>query len=184
MTFEQVIDYLKHRRQMHLSDGDAVRASTVQSCINGLRAAKKRKVSFVDSLGIETDKKPVFDPNKCPSGRTVGELKELIKAENLEIRKHGQALHELKEDCPHPLPKISKKQWDEEDGSISGYCPICGRDFGWRCPESPDGICHYHSDDGLIELIDGRSVPIPKDHNPDYETSDACIFCGDPDERK
>lgn len=77
--------------------------------------------------------------------------------------------------------------------SIIAYCQICGKDFGWRCKESPDFVCHYESDemdtdgDGNsvygVELITGEYVDIPKEHNPDHETSDLCIFCGNPEER-
>lgn len=68
--------------------------------------------------------------------------------------------------------------------SVSANCQGCHQYFGWRCKKSPDGVCHYYSEDGKIELIDNTQVPTPEDHDPDYETDDCCIFCGMPDERK
>lgn len=52
-TFNQVIEYLKQRRQMHCCDKetrmnnrdiqeDQVRSITVQQCIDGLKAMRKR----------------------------------------------------------------------------------------------------------------------------------------------
>jgi hypothetical protein len=82
---------------------------------------------------------------------------------------------ELKASCPHRL-----------SGKDSLRCDVCGRGFGWRCPESPDGVCHYYTEeDGKIHLIDGRKVDVPdKDHDPQYETDDSCLFCREPSERK
>lgn len=129
--------------------------------------------------------KPKFD-HAFPtlSGRTSLELKNLIDAAEAVLRDKGLLLAKLREDCAHPMEIISAKQWKAADGCIGAYCPVCSMGFGWRCRKSPDGVCHYESDEGLIELIDGRSVPIPAKHDPDYETSDSCIFCGAPDERK
>jgi len=66
-------------------------------------------------------------------------------------------------------------------------CPTCKSSFdkdGWYCEPSPDKRCHYYSRDGKISLRNGNTVDIPTDHDPEYETDDCCIFCGDPDERK
>jgi len=42
----------------------------------------------------------------------------------------------------------------------SAVCIICGKNFGWWCPKSPDHFCHYS------------------------ESYDSCDFCGEPEERK
>jgi len=79
---------------------------------------------------------------------------------------------------------------------------------GWKCPDaeyekdygepykgpaSPDGICVYYSDEDdsgrrYVRLKMGaqwvKHYQLPKDHNPKGESSDWCIFCGEPDERK
>ena len=49
---------------------------------------------------------------------------------------------------------------DWNGGSCGASCAICGQDFGWWCPKSPDHYCHYE--------------------NGEY----GCDYCGEPDERK
>lgn len=65
----------------------------------------------------------------------------------------------------------------------NGVCVICASDFGWPCNKSPDKVCHYFSDGaGFVELINGTKHAV--DSDPDNETHDSCLFCGDPEERK
>ena len=45
------------------------------------------------------------------------------------------------------------------DDSESGACWICGKDFGWYCPDSPNHACEYSQEEG-------------------------CIYCNQPEERK
>ena len=67
-------------------------------------------------------------------------------------------------------------------------CVGCGKDFGWGCPESPDGVCHYPYDcegdeDWIwLILIDGSKINITDEQYSVYH--ECCMFCGDPDERK
>ena len=80
------------------------------------------------------------------------------------------------------------ESWDYSDSR----CMICDQYFGWRCTNSPDGACHYHSTSSngvygpfYIKLINGEKYEL---ENYDYsnkinETSDSCIFCHKPDER-
>jgi hypothetical protein len=77
------------------------------------------------------------------------------------------------------LAKDDPKTW-----SWRSSCVICGENFGHLCPESPDQICHYHTSGGFINLIDGRKIAAPANHDVDYETEDSCIFCHQPEERK
>jgi hypothetical protein len=65
--------------------------------------------------------------------------------------------------------------------SVGAFCDDCQTDFGWRCKVAPDGVCHYHIDDGKVELVDGTKVDPPI--NPNMDNGD-CIYCGSPDERK
>lgn len=105
------------------------------------------------------------------------ELKKQIKEAKKKLTKASQAYTLLIRTCKHET--IIK------EGSYEGaVCDTCGSGFGWYCPESPDHTCHYNSVNGLVTLIDGRTVPIPEEHDPDYESDDSCIFCGEPDERK
>lgn len=78
--------------------------------------------------------------------------------------------------CVEPMPPAA------EYGFC--HCAICGTNFRWYCPASPDRVCHYWSTDDQVELIDGTSVPVPPRHDASNESSEWCIFCGDPRERK
>ena len=100
------------------------------------------------------------------------------------IKEHQEAIYKLLEECQHTFRILNSEQLADEWMSVSAGCIGCGQDFGWRCKESPDQVCHYFSEDGKVELIDGTSVSVPCDHDSDYETDDHCIFCGLPDERK
>jgi len=76
--------------------------------------------------------------------------------------------------CPHEII---------QEGSLA-RCSICGMYFNWYCQESPDHVCHYYSRNELIELVDGSAIPVSKNHDPDNETDDECMFCHLPEERK
>lgn len=89
----------------------------------------------------------------------------------------------LRRQCTHHLSPLTPSQRGEEWMCIRAHCEVCEASFGWRCKESPDSVCHYFTDDGKIELIDGTEIIAPKGHDFEWETEDCCIFCGDPDER-
>lgn len=77
-----------------------------------------------------------------------------IKQRLAEIREQIRALYmeqaKLVLDCQHVII----------ESHDSAHCDICGKDFGWWCPDSTTHICQYEDD------------------------SECCIFCGQPDERK
>lgn len=106
------------------------------------------------------------------------------------IKFHLSEVYRLRNECQHAFIPLTKKQLDDEWMSVGASCVGgCEQSFGWRCKNSPDGVCHYFSKDGKVQLIDGTTIPVPADvdgciHNPDYETEDVCLFCGHPDERK
>jgi hypothetical protein len=79
--------------------------------------------------------------------------------------------------CPHAVTPR-----EGYDGRTS--CSLCGRDLGWYCPRSPDHLCHYFSDEGRVELLDGESVPVPPGHDPGRECYEWCLYCRQPEERK
>ncbi len=85
---------------------------------------------------------------------------------------HSEA-YRLEAECPHKI---------FSHGSF-GYaaCEGCNRDFGWYCPDSPDHVCHYFIEDGMLELIDGTLIKAPEGAEEQY---DICLFCGHPEERK
>ena len=93
-------------------------------------------------------------------------------------------ISDLMSTCDHELIRLSSSQMRDRWMSISARCMICGKYFGWRCKKSPDSVCHHVSFDGKVVLIDGTLVNIPKNHKPEQESGNGCIFCGMPDERK
>jgi len=71
----------------------------------------------------------------------------------------------------------------------SATCEICRRYFGYRCPDSPDSVCHYFTTEIagklFVELYTGEKIPyLAENHNPTRETEDSCLFCHVPQERK
>jgi hypothetical protein len=93
-------------------------------------------------------------------------------------------LHKAITPCLHPST-INKGE--------SHYCTECKSYVGdgWWCPSSPDNHCYYFTDFGsrgtIVVLADGTNFDYrgyDEDHDPEYETDDCCLFCGQPDERK
>jgi len=116
---------------------------------------------------------------------TPEQRKVLIAEKKAAVEKLNRELWELKDSCsPHQFRELKPKELADEWMSVGSTCLICGEHFGWRCKVSPDGVCHYHTEDGKVELSDGTLVDPPAEHDPNYETSDSCIWCGHPDERK
>ncbi len=114
-------------------------------------------------------------------------IKEEIEKHQAAIKEHQKAIFELKKSCQHCFQPLTSKQIEDRWLSISAYCLNCGQNFGWRCKESPDQVCHYidyYNNEGQIELIDGTFVSIPKDYDIEFPDGDCCVFCDLPDERK
>lgn len=116
-------------------------------------------------------------------------LKEQIEAARGEVQAADDRVHVLMRQCPHEFKLLTDEMKHElrecsyEYGSA--ICQICDNNFGWRCADSPDTVCHYYTNDGNhVKLIDGTLANVPSGHDHRYETSDCCIFCGNPDERK
>ena len=95
------------------------------------------------------------------------------------------------------LRELKGIHWHEikERGDYGGAeCINCAptssgaiRSWGWYCPDSPDHQCYYYTEadengDRYITTINDEKVIVVS--NPDWETDDCCIFCGDPEERK
>lgn len=106
------------------------------------------------------------------------------------IEFHLSEINRLRKECQHSFKPLTSKQLSDEWMSVGAFCiGGCDKSFGWRCKKSPDGVCHYFSEDGKVELIDGTTVTVPADvdghvNDPNYETEDSCLFCGHPEERK
>lgn len=131
-----------------------------------------------------------------PKYTTVApELNEVQAAFSAKLKKLEDAVKKAKEkyydtqhECVHAIGYTIDHQFGDDEGDA--YCVICEKHFGHYCPESPDHTCHYYTVlDGKIKLFTGEIIDPPvgadgEPHDPDYETSDCCIFCGAPEERK
>ncbi len=82
----------------------------------------------------------------------------------------------FKKECPHEV--IQEPLYLD-----SALCGICGVDFGWYCPTSPDRLCHYETNGGKVLLLDGRRVKAPPGAQNRMST-EWCMYCKDPEERK
>lgn len=115
------------------------------------------------------------------------------------IRNSEKKLSSLRKDCSHFIGDITDKErvllrnapWKVSMRVSIATCTVCGLDFGWKCPDSPDSVCHYYtttedSETFYVELIDRTKHQMSKYDLADaeYETDDECLFCGHPDERK
>lgn len=99
--------------------------------------------------------------------------KEVIDNLRSIANKYHDALAVLIKNCKHVAN-------NEEDTC----CAICGIGLGWRCENSPDGVCHYHSNNHKVTLVNGNIAILPDDYDDNFESDDWCVFCGEPYERK
>ena len=105
--------------------------------------------------------------------RILKENRDIISNSHKIIGICNAAIQSLRGVCAHTLSKSA--EW--------ALCEVCEKDLGWKCDKSPDGVCHYFSINGFIEMINGEMVPVPDDYYAEDE-GDYCIFCGDYEERK
>jgi hypothetical protein len=122
----------------------------------------------------------------------IKELRVTEKALGWHLADIGRIRRQLQEVCPHKFDPYKANDLM----SSKAHCRICDNDFGWRCPKSPDGVCHsqyeaYQQEiEGLspedcptvLELIDGTEVEVPTDFNNTGEAE--CVFCHVYEERK
>jgi hypothetical protein len=116
--------------------------------------------------------------------KIVAKLSEKGKNYKAEISYNEELVRKMKLYCHHELRELTKEELKDEWMSVGAHCLICGVHWGWRCKKSPDYVCHYDSEEGKIQLIDGTFVKIPKNHDVESENEDWCIFCRLPLERK
>ena len=114
---------------------------------------------------------------------TPAERKAKIKELNDRGRELRSEAYDLAQACQHKIVVLPTPPPDEH-GYGFAECEGCDCDFGWYCPDSPDHICHYHTDEGKVELIDGTLVDPPPGHDGEDEYNEWCLYCGHPDERK
>jgi hypothetical protein len=121
--------------------------------------------------------------------------KEIKEAEdNLKYLRRQCKDHKFVELNEKDIEALRTKPWKVSYKKSSAVCSICDEDFGWRCPDSPDGACHYYTGEGKDG--DNRRVVILSNKTYYYmdesysledsydETDDCCLFCGFPEERK
>jgi hypothetical protein len=113
------------------------------------------------------------------------ELRDMIKIEKMKLESCQIKLDMLLKLCKHSI--VKKHEFV--------VCEVCGDEFGWWCPESPDHACHYFSKyEGeepnirrVVVLRDGKEdssflknkVPATR-----FESFDFCLYCSKPHERK
>jgi hypothetical protein len=95
-----------------------------------------------------------------------------------------KALFELMHHCNCEFEPLTKEELEDEWMSEGARCIKCGQHRGWRCKISPDGVCHYHSKDGCVQLLGGELYKLPDSHDFNGESDDWCVFCVMPKERK
>lgn len=116
------------------------------------------------------------------------EYKAKIEDAKKSLQDAKKYLKDTLENCPHCYQFKISKMFCHDD--IDVKCHICGEERISICGLSPDWNCHYIVNDGYIYLKNGkRTVPPVADSNgeeipKDYHNDDACIFCGEPEERK
>jgi hypothetical protein len=84
-------------------------------------------------------------------------LRAQISSLTITIDRFQRRLWTIKNSCKHTLLEVN--MFHDDVGIVR--CAICGHDFGWWCPKSPDHYCHY-----------------------DKGNEDSCDYCGQPEERK
>ncbi len=92
-----------------------------------------------------------------------------------------QHYNRLVSECNH-IANLTSPDEDTE-------CIICNTYLGWKCPNSPDHVCHYDmvkmdNHEGVF-LIDHTFHPLTDLQISEYNDYDEiCVFCNNPNERK
>lgn len=132
----------------------------------------------------------IIKGEKRPAGNTLGADARCAIADledlNRKLRKLQNRVSSFKQNCDHIVFQKTYKSdiWEHNPDGLSGAsCLICKQDFGWACPDSKDGACHYEyeidEDTKILTLNDQSKV------KPEYEFGgECCVFCGHPSERK
>ena len=116
-------------------------------------------------------------------------LKKTIEEARAKVQLAERELWRLMGKCKHSFKPLTQNQLKDKWMSESAFCDTCGVHFGWRCKKSPDSVCHYHTEGGAVDLIEGTPdfFKYRKTGNwtsEDNESDDCCVYCGHPDERK
>lgn len=102
-----------------------------------------------------------------------------------EIQSLQKQLTEKIRSCKHTFRPLTTEELNDKWMSVGARCECCDKLFGWRCKKSPDDVCHYHSFEGYVTLIDGTKcvsgLTLTEEENQSF---DMCLYCGMPSERK
>lgn len=134
---------------------------------------------------IKGEKRPDKDALTTDDRFAMARLSDLKR----EMRMAKNRVDNFKDTCDHIVFHRTSKHdvWEHNpDGISDAICLICDQDFGWACPDSRDGACHYPSeikeDGGMVTLNDGSKVTPDEPESGFW--SESCVFCGHPEERK
>lgn len=127
----------------------------------------------------------------APESLSIEARDEMSRFENLkfEARVAARRVSNFKLLCDHIVFQRTYKNdvWEHNpDGLAGASCLICKRNFGWACPDSKDGACHYPyeiAEDGGTITLNDRSQVTPEEPEGGF-WNESCVFCGHPEERK
>ena len=131
---------------------------------------------------IKGENPPVKEQLGADARCAIADLADLER----EARMAKNRVDNFKRNCNHVVYQQTRKNdiWEHNpEGLGSARCLICKSRFGWACPDSKDGACHYEheidEDTKMLTIKDQSKV------KPEYEFGgECCVFCGHPDERK
>lgn len=166
LSLNDIIVNKKTKENFVVYDSQMIQWNNKDSSYNIMSLANGQKFSIAESI-LNDD----FAKIDNYTGQAYAALLAVLKKYKNEVIK---LYTEFEKNCPHQIIK----KFD------SSYCEICAKNFGWYCNVSEDHVCHYYSKNGLIELINGKNIPVDDNHNAEYETEDECLFCHHPEERK
>lgn len=112
-------------------------------------------------------------------------LKDSIYSLKEGIKKASEKLSSLIDSCSHLLRDLTPEEFAHPYMRVETICEICGKDLNvWRCKESPDGVCHYVTDNEnpfkqwAVKLLDDRwDYAFPQDDWNKEEEGEDCIYC-------
>jgi hypothetical protein len=125
----------------------------------------------------------------------LNDIREQLRVNELLMIPLRNEFRELQRSCPHDIVCSScglntgDSCPDDDYCHMGANCKFCGERFdGWFCPDSPDYLCHYHSEkvrNGRYVVLNGnKTFRLPITDDARYETYDRCLFCEQPEERK
>lgn len=114
--------------------------------------------------GLDTKEMTTERPKLTVRQQVIKQLLLYLTRDKREVENRIYILRGECRECGHVIiprnPNIEEELKTDKWASTGAICLVCGKNFGWWCPKSPDHVCHYS------------------------ETEDHCDYCGMSDERK